>query len=193
VPVVIGGIEASLRRIAHYDYWQDKVRRSMLVDSKADLLLYGNAERAIVEIAHRLARASPSRASPTCAAPPSCAATATRAEGWFEIDSTEVDRPGRVDALINPYQEIGRKRRATAEATAPARSQPITIRKTGRISMPPRERTVIRLPATSRSRATRCCPRQPRAAPGDQPRQRRALVQAHGPSATCGSTRRPSR
>ena len=50
VPVVIGSIEASLRRIAHYDYWQDKVRRSILVDSKADLLLYGNAERAIVEI-----------------------------------------------------------------------------------------------------------------------------------------------
>src|SRR5688500_6786996 len=55
VPVVIGGIEASLRRIAHYDYWSDKVRRSMLVDSHADLLVYGNAERAIVEIAHRLA------------------------------------------------------------------------------------------------------------------------------------------
>jgi len=54
VPVVVGGIEASLRRIAHYDYWQDKVRRSVLVDSKADLLVYGNAERAIVEIAHRL-------------------------------------------------------------------------------------------------------------------------------------------
>ena len=56
VPVVIGGIEASLRRIAHYDYWSDKVRRSILVDSKADLLVYGNAERAIVEIAHRVAR-----------------------------------------------------------------------------------------------------------------------------------------
>ncbi|MCW8834742.1 MAG: YgiQ family radical SAM protein, partial [Rhodospirillales bacterium] len=51
VPVVIGGIEASLRRIAHYDYWSDKVRRSVLLDSKADLLVYGNAERAIVEIA----------------------------------------------------------------------------------------------------------------------------------------------
>jgi radical SAM superfamily enzyme YgiQ (UPF0313 family) len=59
VPVVIGGIEASLRRIAHYDYWSDKVRRSILVDSKADLLLYGNAERAIVEIAHRLAQREP--------------------------------------------------------------------------------------------------------------------------------------
>ena len=50
VPVVIGGIEASLHRIAHYDYWQDKVRRSILVDGKADLLLYANAERAIVKI-----------------------------------------------------------------------------------------------------------------------------------------------
>ena len=49
VPVVIGGIEASLRRIAHYDYWQDKVRRSILVDAKCDLLLYGNAERAITQ------------------------------------------------------------------------------------------------------------------------------------------------
>ena len=54
--IVIGGIEASLRRIAHYDYWSDKVRRSVLVDSKADLLIYGNAERAVVEVAHRIAR-----------------------------------------------------------------------------------------------------------------------------------------
>jgi radical SAM superfamily enzyme YgiQ (UPF0313 family) len=56
VPIVLGGIEASLRRIAHYDYWSDKVRRSVLVDAKADLLVYGNAERAIVEVAHRLAK-----------------------------------------------------------------------------------------------------------------------------------------
>ena len=56
VPVIIGGIEASLRRLAHYDYWSDKVRRSILLDAKADLLLYGNAERAITEIAHRLAQ-----------------------------------------------------------------------------------------------------------------------------------------
>src|SRR5271168_1301848 len=57
VPIVLGGIEASLRRIAHYDYWSDKVRRSILVDSKADVLLYGNAERAIVEVTHRFAKA----------------------------------------------------------------------------------------------------------------------------------------
>jgi uncharacterized radical SAM protein YgiQ len=56
VPLVIGGIEASLRRIAHYDYWSDKVRRSILPDSKADLLLFGNAERGLVELAHRLAK-----------------------------------------------------------------------------------------------------------------------------------------
>ena len=56
VPIIIGGIEASLRRIAHYDYWSDTVRKSILMDSKADLLVYGNAERQIVEIAQRLAK-----------------------------------------------------------------------------------------------------------------------------------------
>ena len=55
VPIILGGIEASLRRMAHYDYWSNKVKRSILFDAKADLLIYGNAERAIVEVAHRLA------------------------------------------------------------------------------------------------------------------------------------------
>ena len=64
VPLVIGGIEASLRRIAHYDYWSDKVRRSILLDSRADLLLYGNAERAIVDMAHRLAGGEPIHSGP---------------------------------------------------------------------------------------------------------------------------------
>ena len=59
VPIVIGGIEASLRRIAHFDYWSEKVRRSILLDARADLLVFGNAERAIVEIAHRLAKREP--------------------------------------------------------------------------------------------------------------------------------------
>lgn len=54
VPVIIGGIEASLRRFAHYDYWEDKVRRSILSDSGADLLLYGMGERAILEVAEAL-------------------------------------------------------------------------------------------------------------------------------------------
>jgi len=104
VPIVLGGIEGSLRRIAHYDYWSDKVRRSVVVDSKCDLLLYGNAERAIVEIAHRLAAREPvqdiidvrgtafvRRATP---------------QGWFEIDSTTVDNPGHVEAHVNPYLMI---------------------------------------------------------------------------------------
>ena len=55
IPVVIGGIEASLRRIAQYDHWSQTIRRSILPDSKADLLIFGNAERAVVEVAHRLA------------------------------------------------------------------------------------------------------------------------------------------
>ena len=54
IPIVIGGIEASLRRIAHYDYWSEKIRRSIVLDAKADLLVFGNAERQIAEIAHRL-------------------------------------------------------------------------------------------------------------------------------------------
>src|SRR3984957_13088433 len=56
VPLVIGGIEASLRRIAHFDYWSEKIRRSILLDAKADMLVYGNGERQICEIAHRLAK-----------------------------------------------------------------------------------------------------------------------------------------
>jgi uncharacterized radical SAM protein YgiQ len=55
VPIILGGIEASLRRIAHFDYWSEKVRRSIVLDAKADLLVFGNGERQVVEIAHRLA------------------------------------------------------------------------------------------------------------------------------------------
>jgi len=101
VPIVLGGIEASLRRIAHYDYWSDQVRRSIVVDAKCDVLLYGNAERALVEIAHRLARREP------VAQITNVRGTAfvrrSSAPGWVEIDSTEVDRPGRVEARLSPY------------------------------------------------------------------------------------------
>lgn len=58
LPVVIGGIEASLRRATHYDFWTDKVRRSLLLDSKAELLVYGMAERAILDVARRLEEVS---------------------------------------------------------------------------------------------------------------------------------------
>ncbi|HEY2881126.1 MAG TPA: YgiQ family radical SAM protein [Pirellulales bacterium] len=55
VPIIAGGVEASLRRLAHYDYWSDKVRRSIVLDAKCDLLVYGMGERPIIEIAHQLA------------------------------------------------------------------------------------------------------------------------------------------
>ncbi len=102
VPVILGGIEGSLRRIAHYDYWSDKVRRSIVVDSKCDLLLYGNAERAVVEIAHRLARREPVESITDVRGTAFVRRVAEA--GWLEIDSTEIDRPGRVDAHLNPYQ-----------------------------------------------------------------------------------------
>ena len=162
VPIVLGGIEASLRRIAHYDYWQDKVRRSILVDSKADLLLYGNAERAIVEIAHRLAAREPVEQITDVRGTAFMRRTNDpSAEGWFELDSSEVDLPGRIDAHINPYQTTSEQ--AAEQGTTCAKEeggdagaaqghvQPIrfipTARATGRLQMPPRERTVIRLPA----------------------------------------------
>ncbi|MTW34417.1 YgiQ family radical SAM protein [Pseudoduganella danionis] len=104
IPVVIGSIEASLRRIAHYDYWSDKVRRSVLVDSKADLLIFGNAERALVDLTHRMnageeiktirdlrgtAFLVPSGWLPT--------------PEWGVHNSTRVDTPGKVDAHPDPY------------------------------------------------------------------------------------------
>ena len=105
VPIVLGGIEGSLRRIAHYDYWSDKVRRSIVVDAKCDLLLYGNAERAIVEIAHRLAAKEPVQQITDVRG----TAFVRRSDddtrlGWLEIDSSSVDAPGRVESHINPYQ-----------------------------------------------------------------------------------------
>jgi len=101
VPIVLGGIEASLRRIAHYDYWQDEVRRSILLDAQADILLYGNAERAIVEVAHRLARGEVIESITDIRG--SAFIATDSPEGFSEVDSTRIDRPGRVDNIVNPY------------------------------------------------------------------------------------------
>jgi uncharacterized radical SAM protein YgiQ len=115
-PVILGGIEGSLRRIAHYDYWSDKVRRSVVIDSKCDLLLYGNAERAVVEIAHRLAAKEP------IAQMTDIRGTAfmrrETPEGWFAIDSTSVDAPGRVEAHVNPYLMISEQALEQGESCA---------------------------------------------------------------------------
>lgn len=102
VPIVIGGIEASLRRIAQYDYWSDQVRRSVLVDSGADILLYGNAERAIVDLTHGLAQGRTvddlSNLRGTVVIRESTPA------GWTEIDSSRIDWPGNIDDIPNPYE-----------------------------------------------------------------------------------------
>ncbi len=100
-PIVVGGIEASLRRIAHFDYWQEKVRRSLLLDARADLLVYGNAERQIVDLAHRLAAGEPIN---TIRDLRGTAFAGNRAgPGWTEIDSTHLDTPGHVDPHPDPY------------------------------------------------------------------------------------------
>jgi uncharacterized radical SAM protein YgiQ len=125
VPVVIGGIEASLRRIAHYDHWSEKVRRSVLVDSQADLLLYGNAERALVEVAHRLAARKPiSSITDVRGTTYFCDGVP---EGWKEVDSTSLDTPGRAIGLPNPYlKTAGVDSDGSAPvATPPPRPQPV--------------------------------------------------------------------
>ncbi|KGJ87372.1 YgiQ family radical SAM protein [Colwellia psychrerythraea] len=104
VPVIIGGIEASLRRIAHYDYWSDKVRRSVLFDSKADLLIFGNAERPLVEIAHRIARGEDVKNITDVRG--SAFLTNQVLPGWKGIDSRDIDRPGKIDPIYSPYEEI---------------------------------------------------------------------------------------
>ncbi len=162
VPVVIGGIEASLRRIAHYDYWSDKVRRSVLIDSKADLLVYGNAERAIVEIAHRLAQKKPIESITDVRGTAFMRKIDDPAlVGWYEIDSTELDQPGKVDEIVNPYMTTDQAAEmqgadcATQQvkATNADGSKPIQIlrrpvAKTDRRAItPPRDRSAIRLPA----------------------------------------------
>ena len=102
VPVVIGGIEASLRRLAHYDYWSETVKRSVLMDSTADILLYGNAERAMVELTHRMANGENIRQITDLRG--SAFLCREIPEGWREIDSTSVDQPGRVEQQKNPYE-----------------------------------------------------------------------------------------
>ena len=206
VPIIIGGIEASLRRIAHYDYWQDKVRRAILIDAKADLLLYGNAERALVEVAHRLA------AKEVITDITDVRGTAFMVrhtpEGWFEIDSTEVDMPGRVESHVNPYLMVSEQAMAQGEtcarqdeldagtsngvtAKSEAAWKPISIvtarsEATKHVKVPPRNKSVIRLPSYEQvksdpvlyAHANRVLHLE------TNPGNARALVQAHGEGRT---------
>ena len=216
VPLILGGIEGSLRRIAHFDYWSDKVRRSIVVDAKCDLLLYGNAERAIVEIAHRLAAREPVE-SITDVRGTAFVRRPDDASGkdWIEIDSTSVDEPGRVEAHFNPYMTTselaaengatcskddqahevarqaeaeGAKKASTQTATKPLTFVPNPALSTtkGKLKVPPRERSVIRLPSYEQvksdpvlyAHANRVLHLE------TNPGNARALVQAHGEGTT---------
>ncbi len=152
VPVVLGGIEASLRRIAHYDYWSDKVRRSILMDATADVLLYGNAERAIVEVAQRLARGEPIEAITDVRG--TAFVRKDTPEGWFEIDSTRIDRPGKIDKIINPYVNTQDLSACAIEKDKGPQDDPNEARPVELLPHPKleRDRTVIRLPSFEKVR-----------------------------------------
>ncbi|WP_428828325.1 YgiQ family radical SAM protein [Azonexus sp. IMCC34842] len=182
--VVIGSIEASLRRIAHYDYWSDKVRRSVLPDSKADLLLFGNAERALVELTHRLAKGEkisdirdlrgtafmvPSGWVPD--------------ESWDAVDSTQVDTPGPLIQHADPYaMEMPTDK--TAAAGQPGEHTVRIVSKQERLAAlrEKRAHTVVRLPSYEQvkddpvlyAHASRTFHLE------SNPGNARALVQAHG-------------
>ena len=157
VPIVIGGIEASLRRLAHYDYWADSVKRSVLIDSTADILLYGNAERAIVELSHRMASGTSIRditdlrgSAFLCRQIP---------PGMQEIDSTKIDQPGATKKPKNPYQaphpsncddakQIRKEQQASKQVETPAEQpQPVSIIPDTQAIKTDPSRTFIRMPS----------------------------------------------
>ncbi len=182
-PIVLGGIEPSLRRIAHFDYWSEKVRRSILLDARADLLVFGNGERQIVEIAHRLG-AGETLADLTDIRGTAFIRKATPA-GWIEIDSTEIDTPGPLNPPIDPYAmepEIKAANAANSAQAAPLEPGVSVVRFSRRVKSEDRARSVIRLPAYEAVRdnailyahASRILHLE--ANPGNA----RALVQGHG-------------
>ncbi len=113
IPIIIGGIEASLRRIAHFDYWSEKVRRSILPDSKADMLFFGNAERAIVELAHRLAKGENIKDIRDIRG--TAFMTNSIPENWNVINSTDIDQPGRIEKPVDPYLDTSKQNKDCKE------------------------------------------------------------------------------
>jgi len=148
VPVVLGGIEASLRRIAHYDYWQDSVRRSILMDASADMLLFGNAERAIVELSHRIARGEP--VSDITDIRGTAFVRDNTPKDWWEIDSTRIDRPGRIDQIVSPYVNTQESAACETKQNEPAEEQ--NVLRFVPDAKRNRGRTVIRLPSFEKVR-----------------------------------------
>ncbi|MCX8146726.1 MAG: YgiQ family radical SAM protein, partial [Azovibrio sp.] len=184
-PIVIGSIEASLRRIAHYDYWSDTVRRSVLPDSKADMLLYGNAERAVVELTHRLARGEAIHAIRDLRGTAFMVPRGWKPSAdWEEVDSSTVDLPGKIDPPIDPYAmpergPVGAAPQARAD-TVELKFMPAQARAALRQAR--RRRTVVRLPSYEQvkddpvlyAHASRTLHLE------SNPGNARALVQAHG-------------
>jgi uncharacterized radical SAM protein YgiQ len=177
VPVVIGGIEASLRRIAHFDYWSEKVRRSVLIDAKADLLVYGNAERAIVDIAHRLAARVPIDQITDIRG--TAFVRTLPADDWIEIDSTRIDLPGPLNPPVDPY---AMEATATTTSTQSNQSGAQVVRFVREVKNVDRSRSVIRMPSFERvlddpvlyAHASRILHVE------SNPGNARCLVQAHG-------------
>ena len=175
VPIVIGGIEASLRRIAHFDYWSDTVRRSVLVDAKADMLVYGNAERQIGQIAHRLQRRE--RISDITDLRGTVFVRRAMPQDWTEIDSSDVDAPGPIAPPVNPYATEEERR----SAPAPAGDHKV-VRFYRQVPNTQRERSVIRMPSFEQvsrdavlyAHASRILHLE------SNPGNARALVQRHG-------------
>ena len=148
VPVVLGGIEASLRRIAHFDYWQGSVRRSILLDASADILVFGNAERAIVELSHRIARGE--HVNDITDVRGTAFIRNDKPDGWWEIDSTRIDRPGRVDQIISPYVNTQDSEAcATKQSEGEADGNVLRFVPDAKRN---RNRTVIRLPSFEKVR-----------------------------------------
>ena len=195
-PIIIGSIEASLRRIAHYDYWSDKVRRSILLDSKADLLIYGSAERALIELAHRLARNLPMEEIRDLRGTAFMVSPGWKPSAeWVEIDSTTVDDPAAQHPPHqhpDPYATTSPNTSACAEQATVEGAKPIQIvsrsqqaeQTAARLASrkAAREHTVIRLPSYEQvavdpllyAHASRTFHLE--ANPGNA----RALVQSHG-------------
>lgn len=147
VPVVIGGIEASLRRIAQYDYWSEKVRRSILPDSKADILLFGNAERAIVELAHRLAAGE--KVQDITDIRGTAFMRQEIPEGWTVIDSTTIDEPGSMDHHEpDPYLDTSKQATSCDEKkTESAESGVKVVNFHSRPKRMDRSTSVVRVPS----------------------------------------------
>jgi uncharacterized radical SAM protein YgiQ len=140
VPIVIGGIEASLRRIAHFDYWSEKVRRSVLLDAKADLLVYGNAERQVVELARRMDAGEALHEIRDLRG--TAFVRGEHARDFIEIDSRHLDAPGPLNPPIDPYAMEPDGARGGTEPAGPEK----VVRFVRRVKNADRAASVIRMP-----------------------------------------------